>query len=240
MTKERYQNPSCGDSINLRLFTYNSNNRSDVQSIEKVDIYVKDSATGELELVQTFLGTDVVQEDTGQYLLEITATIPQYTIGYYHDVWTVIFQDGECAPATITNDFQIYSNLWFTTAIPPIYDFNFDFRPNKIRKGSKRYLLIQIMPNVAKGADILPYYENLAIVSDLKISMELSCGDCVPVEEDLKLVVDRELVSSREKGYAYYFLDTTELDEGVYNVWFELCFGENVFISDKNALQIYS
>ena len=86
----------------------------------------------------------------------------------------------------------------------------------------------------------MPYYENLAIVSDLKVSMEQVCGDCVPAEEDLRLVIDRELVNYREKGYAYYFLDTTQFDEGVYNVWFELCFGENVFISDKNALQIFS
>lgn len=240
MTKERYQNPVCGDTINLRLFTYNSNNRSNVQSIEKVDIYTEDPITRNLILVETHSGSEVIQEETGEYVLQISAASPLYTIGHYHDEWSVIFTDGECAAATIKNSFQIYSNLWFTTAIPPIYDFNFDFRPNKIRKGTKRYLLIQIIPNVAKGADILPYYENLAIVSDLKVSMEQVCGDCVPAEEDLRLVIDRELVNYREKGYAYYFLDTTQFDEGVYNVWFELCFGENVFISDKNALQIFS
>ena len=240
MTKERYQNPSCGDTINLRLFTYTSNNRSDIQSIQNVEIYFRDPATGESTLVETHAGDTVVKEDTGEYLLTISADSPTYKIGHYHDKWSVIFQDGECAAATVTNDFQIYSHLWFTTAIPPIYDFNFDFRPNKIRKGSKRYLIIQITPNVAKGADILPYYENLAIVSDIRISIEQMCGDCVPAEQDLRLVVDRVLVDSREKGYAYYYLDTNELDEGIYNIWFEMCFGENVFISDKMALQIFS
>jgi hypothetical protein len=244
--KERYQNPTCGDSINLRLFTYNSNNRSNVQSIEKVDIFTYDPTfrTAEnphgLRLVQSVPGTSVIQEATGQYLLQLDTSEPLYTIGEYQDVWSVTFENGECATAQITNRFKIYSDLWFTTPIPPIYDFNFDFRPNKIRKGSKRYLLIQITPNVPRGAEILPYYENLAIVSDLRVSIELACGECVPAEQDLRLLVDRQLVDYREKGHAYYFIDTCDYDEGIYNIWFELAFGENVFVSDKNSFQVYS
>ena len=245
-TKERHQNPSCGDSVNLRLFTYNSNNRRDVQSIEKVDIYTYDDTFKSadnpqgLRLVQTVLGTDVVQEATGQYLIQLSVSDPLYTIGSYRDVWSVVFEDGECATAQVANDFQIYSDLWFTTPIPPIYDFNFNFRPNKIRKGSKRYLLIQVVPNVPRGSEILPYYENLAIVSDLRVSIELACGECVPAEQDLRLIEDRTLVDYREKGYAYFFLNTEEYDEGIYNIWFELAFGENVFLSDKNSFQVYS
>ena len=101
-------------------------------------------------------------------------------------------------------------------------------------------MLIRIVPNVSKGADITPYYENLFAVSDITISMSLSCGECVPVEEDLRLVVDKEAVDHREKNYAYYYLDTTELDEGIYDVWFEINFGENVYVTEKNALQICS
>jgi hypothetical protein len=240
-TVERYQNPTCGDTINLRLFTYNSNNRSNVKSITQVDIYVQDenSSTG-YRLVETIPGYNVVQEDTGRYLLQITATDLLYTIGNYQDVWTVVFDDDICSSAQITNNFQLYSNLWFTTTIPPIYDFNFNFRPNKIRKGTKRYLLIEVVPNVPRGADLLSYYQNLAIVSDLKVSIEIVCGGCVPTEQDLRLIVDQQLVDYREKGYAYYFLDTTDYDEGIYNIWFELSFGENVFISDKNSFQIFS
>ena len=246
MSKERYQNPTCGDTINLRLFTYNSNNRSDVQSITQVDIYHSDpTAVTEanphgMRLVQTIPGTSVVQESTGQYLLQLNAVNPMYTIGKYQDVWTVNFQQNECASSQIVNHFQLYSQLWFTTPVPPIYDFNFNFRPNKIRKGSKRYLLIQIIPNVPRGSEILPYYENLAIVSDLRVSIEIACGDCVPAEQDLRLIEDRTLVEYREKGYAYFFLDTNDYDEGIYNIWFELCFGENTFVSDKNSFQVYS
>lgn len=245
-TVERFQNPTCGDTVNLRLFTYNSNNRSDVQSITKVDIYTYDpsavSSTNPkgFRLVETIPGASVAQEGTGQYLLPLALTNPLYTIGFYHDVWSVVFQDGACETATIQNDFQVYSELWFTSPTPPIYDFNFNFRPGRLRKGSKRYLLIQVVPNVPHGSDILPYYENLAIVSDLRISMELACGECVPVEQDLRLVVDRALVDYREKGYGYYFIDTNQFDEGIYNLWFDLSFGENVFVSDKMSLQIFS
>jgi hypothetical protein len=44
MAKERYQNPTVGDQINLRLFTYNSNNRRNVEEIQKVEIFVLDSS----------------------------------------------------------------------------------------------------------------------------------------------------------------------------------------------------
>jgi hypothetical protein len=244
--KERYQNPSCGDTIKLRLFTYNSNNRSNVQDIEKVEIFFYDpnlrsSSNPEgLRLVQTITGSSIQQEDVGQYYVEVEAIDPLYTIGYYKDVWTINFEDEKCDPSKIENVFRIYADLWFTTPFPPIYDFNFNISPNKIRKGSKRYIAIQIVPNVPTGNDVLRYYENLAIVSDIKLSMEITCGDCVPAEQDLRLIIDNELISYREKGFAYYFLDTSEIDEGIYNVWFELNFGENTFISDKLPLQIYS
>ena len=238
---ERYSNPNCGDTVNLRFFTYNSNNRSNVQSIVQVDIYIEDSEFPEgMRLVQTIPGTNVVQEDTGKYLLQLDCSTPLYTTGKYQDVWTITFDSGDCATAKIINNFRIYSDLWFTTAIPPIYDFNFDFRPNKLRKGTKRYLDILIVPNVPRGVDLLQYYENLAIVSDLRVSIEIVCGECVPAEQDLRLIEDRQLVTYREKCHAYYYIDTSEYEEGIYNIWFELGFGENIFISDKNSFQVFN
>lgn len=243
--KERFQNPTCNDTINLRLFTYNSNNLKDVQLVEKVEIYILDpenkteSNPDGRRLVQTFAGSSVVKEDTGRYLLQVNLTDPLYTIGSYLDIWTVQFEGGECAKATIDQPFRVYPDLWFTTPTPPVHDFNFSFRPNRMVKGTKRYLLIQITPNVPRGGDILPYYENLAIVSEIRVSIEFACGDCVPQEKDLRLVVDRQLVDYREKLYGYFFLDTTEYEPGIYNVWFELALGENVYISEKSQLQIY-
>ena len=245
MSKERYQNPVLGDTVNLRLFTYNSNNRKNIQEIQEVNIYFLDpnERTPEnpegLVLVQQLDPSTVVQEDTGQYVVSVNLNDPLYSIGNYIDKWKVKFEDSDSAIASISNNFAVYPDLWFTTSIPPIYDFNFNFRPNRIRKGIKRYLIIQIVPNVPRGADIQSYYENLAIVSDLRVSLELACGDCVPAEQDLRLIVDRQLVDYREKMYAYYFLDTSELDTGIYNIWFELAFGENTFLSEKMALQIH-
>jgi hypothetical protein len=100
--------------------------------------------------------------------------------------------------------------------------------------------LIKVTPNVPQGADLVSYYENIAIVSDIRVSLEMACGECVPAETDLRLVVDRQLVEYREDRYAYWFVDTTQLDEGIYNVWFETTLGENTFVSEKFALQIYS
>jgi len=246
MVKERTQNPTCGDTINLRLFTYNSNNKRDVQSISDVKIYFIDESLRTthnpegLHLMQTIDGTEIIKDGTGQYRVPLYLDSNLYKIGTYRDVWSVVFEDGECPSASIHNNFQIYSDLWFTTPTPPIYDFKFDFRPNRIRKGTKRYILISVTPNVPRGADIYPYYESLTVVSELRVSMELACGDCVPAEADLRVVVDRQLVEYREKSYGYFYLDTTLYDEGIYNIWFEVAFGESVFVSEKNALQIFS
>jgi hypothetical protein len=41
-TKERFQNPNCGDDLNLRLFAFNSNFKSNFYRVEKVEIYFLD------------------------------------------------------------------------------------------------------------------------------------------------------------------------------------------------------
>ena len=246
MTKERYQKPVCGETVNLRLFTYNANNLSNVSSVNDVKIYGIDAtlvsaANPEgLKLIETIPGSSVINTKTGEYLLPLYLNPEYYGIGTFYDLWSVVFYTGECSSADIRNSFDIASQLWFTNTSPIIYDFNFSFRPNRIRKGSKRYVLIKVTPNVPQGADLVSYYENLAIVSSIRVSMEISCGECVPAESDLRLVVDRQLVEYREDSYAYWFVDTTQLDEGIYNIWFETTAGENTYISDKYALQIYS
>jgi hypothetical protein len=184
-TKERYQNPAVGDVVNLRMFTYNSNNLADLQEISKVEIYYLDQDFISADnpdgrrLVETFDG-DVVQGiDTGTYLLPVEATNDKYVIGKYFDVWTTTPVDGR-PEAKFVNVFQIYSALWYSTPIPVVYDFSFHFQPNKFRQGSKQYLIIEIKPNVPTAGDLRKYYENLAIVADLRITIEQSCGDCMP------------------------------------------------------------
>ena len=243
-TKERYQNPAVNDTVNLRLFAYNSNNLADFDSIEKVEIYyldpeeVSDTNPEGRRLVEEFNSAAVTLEDTGTHLLQVELTELKYVIGTYLDIWTVK-ASADQPSADIEHRFDLYPNLWYTTPIPVVYDFQFHFQPNKFRKGSKQYLIIEIIPNVPTAGELRSYYENLAIVSDLKISMEQHCGDCVPAEQDLRLIMDKVSVDYREKRYGYYQLDTEDLDCGIYNLWFQLDFGGNRYVSDKHQLQIY-
>jgi hypothetical protein len=242
--KERYQNPVPDDTVILRLFVYNQNSFSNVQSIENVQIYkipdndsIENISNG--TLVRTVDSVDIKQDETGKYYIELIAEYPLFTVGKYVDVWNITFKTNE-GVSQIINTFNLYPELWYTTPIPVVYDFSFAFRPNRFRKGSKQYVICQITPNVPRGTDLGRYYENLIINSNVKISMELSCGDCVPVEQDLRLVLDNVPTDYREKNYAYYMLDTTDLDVGIYNVWFTMEMGENVFISDRMNLQIFT
>lgn len=244
--KERFQNPNCGDDLNLRLFAFNSNFKSNFYQVEKVEIYFLDPFEKTEEnpsgkrLVDSITGDHVVNVDDGEYLLTVNLESPLYTIGKYIDVWHVKFEEAEpCTQSTIENYFEVLPNLWFTSTSPNIYDFSFYFKPNKVTKGSKRYIIIEVVPNVPRSEELQRYYDNLAITSGLKIYISKNCSDCLPEEADLNIVVDGDDVSLREKRFGYYFLDTTDLDVGIYDIWFQLTYAENVFISDKNQIQIY-
>lgn len=243
--KERYQNPTVNETVRLRLFFYNSNNFSDVSSIEKIELYkVADGASinnsSARTYVKTIPGSAVVHDGQGKYYVDVFLEDGVFLIGNYVDVWTVNFVNDNEGLSEVVNPFQIYPNLWYSTPIPVVYDFNFQFRPSRLRKGSKRYLIVEINPNVPKGTDLQRYYENLAIVSDLKVSIEQRCGNCLPAEQDLRLIVDRASVDYREKKFGYYMLDTTDLEIGIYDIWFEMEMGENIYISDKFQLQIHA
>jgi len=245
-TKERNQNPVVGDDINLRLVTFNSNNLANVSSIEKVDIFFieckekeRDGCKSETKcLVDTFPGSSVVATDTGNYLLSLTTSSPKYTIGNYQDVWSVIFNPTDPV-AEVHNRFTLYADLWYTLTTPAVYSFDFQFQPNRIRQGSIKWLIIQIIPNVPRATDLLRYYTNLAISSNLKIFMQLNCGPCPPNECDLRMVIDGDLVDVRDKVFGFYQLDTTEMDCGIYDVWFELDYADTIEISPKQQVQIY-
>jgi hypothetical protein len=69
----------------------------------------------------------------------------------------------------------------------------------------------------------------------------MACIECMPQEEDLRLVVDAAEVDLRDNRKGYYQLDTDTLDLvcGIYNVWFEMEIGGNKYISDKQQLEIF-
>jgi hypothetical protein len=242
--KERYQNPVVGDSVTLRMFVLNRNNPADVKSVEKIDIYFADEAERTeanpkgYRLIQTVGASAVVQDDVGQYHVVLDTPYPQYVIGDYLDVWTVTFENEE-ATGTFESVWRLYPDMWYSSPLPPVYDFQFRFQPNRLRKGSKQYLRAEIVPHVPQAADLVKYYENLAIVASVKINIEQACGPCVPAESDLRLIVEDEPLTLREKRFAYYQIDTEDYDCGIYNVWFKLELGGNVFVSEKNQLQVF-
>lgn len=249
MPKERNQNPIVGDQLNLRLFTYNSNQRKDVEIVEKVEIYYLDKASATeinpdgRRLVETITEENIVHVNDpfgGQYQITLNIEDQLYPIGNYIDVWTVTFEYNEQS-GTITNEFKVLPDLWYASDMPIVHDFSFGFRPNRLRKGERRWLTIDAMPNVPNISDLQKYYMNLAMASPIKIWIEKSCGDCVPKEKDLRLIVEGADVEHRQGSEGYYFIDTEQLDMdcGIYNVWFEMEFGENKYISENMQLQIF-
>lgn len=244
-TKDRYQNPVIGDTVKLQFFVFNSNNYSSVSSINEVRIYYLDPAQCSPSnpdgrtLIETVPGGNVTNIAVGQYQLDLYLDPALYTQnGRYVDSWSVVFEASEPV-AELDHLFQIYPDLWYTTPIPVVYDFNFYFQPNKIRRGSKKFIEIEIIPNVPRATDLFAYYENLAIAANLYVTISQHCGPCIPCEADLRIVVDEELTQYREKNRAFYFIDSTEFDCGVYDIWFKLDFGGNTYVSDKNQLLIY-
>lgn len=246
--KERSQNPVKGDDLSLRLFTYNSNQRQNVSNVEKVDIFFADPACASsdntlgLRLIESIEGSDVSMVDDGfggQYAVTVNLD-DKYVIGRYLDVWHIEFSSGQ-EPGVVENTFQIIPDLWYTGTEPIVYGFSFQFRPNRLRRGERRWIVVEVRPNVPSASDLERYYVNLAVAAPLKISIEQMCGDCVPEEKDLRLVVDSAVVELRKGCEGHYFLDTEalEMDCGIYNVWFEMEFGESKYISDNQQLQIY-
>lgn len=245
MAKERNQNIVVGNDLTLRLFTYNSNQRQSVQNVNKVEIYYLDETCITSEnpegkrLVKTIESSDVTIVGDGQYSVEFELEDQLFVIGKYIDVWYVNFDSSQSG--SVTNEFSIIPDLWFASDLPIIYDFSFGFRPNRIRYGERRWINIEIIPNVPNISELKRYYANLAVSSPLRIWIEKACGDCVPKEKDLRLVVEGDLVEHRRGTEGSYFINTEELnmDCGIYNVWFEMEFGENKYLSDNLQLQVF-
>jgi len=246
MIKDRYQNPTIGDTVKLQLFSWNSNTFTNVDTISKIDIFFLDPGVatpanplGKV-LVQTIPGASVVNPSEGHYELDLFLDPGLYIdTGRYIDCWTIEFESGD-PDSEIDQLFEVFPDLWYTSPIPVVYDFEFYFQPNKIRFGSKKFIEIEVIPNVPRATDLAAYYTNLIISANLKVFIALNCSECVPCENDLRVVVDGELTQFREKNRAFYFIDTTKFDCGVFDIWFELDFGGNVYVSPVNQLQIFN
>lgn len=245
MAKERNQNLLNNDTVRLKFFTFNGGDYSDPHEVQKVDIYklfsVESTDENPLgrEIIETIEKASIVKDGTGKYHIDVNLTYPTYTQGRYQDEWSVVFEE-DTPVAKSFMDFMIYPNTWFTDSMPVVHNFNFDFKPNKIVKGSKQYIEVKVIPNVPRGTDKQRYYENMARAGELFISIEQTCGDCLPQERDLRLLIEKELITERDGCAGYYLFDTTELECGLYDIWFQANLGPNVYISEKQPLQIYS
>lgn len=243
MSKERYQNPIVGDVVRLGNYTFNGNSPVDVE-VKKIEILAITGETCEggdmgLSPVLDVDLSSVQHPKQGFYYADIELSKPEFTVGYYIDRWTFSVYPEE-PDVVVDNRFRIYREIFYTTPIPIVYDFNFLFQPNKIRKGSKQYIRIEVLPNVPRASDLQKYYENLIITGDLFVSMEMKdCGQCLPQEKDLRTVFEDARVDYREMTNGFFLIDTEDLDVGVYNIWFKILMGENIFLSDKMNFQIF-
>ena len=243
-TKFRYQNPVVGDTIRLGFDVYNSNAFADPTEIEGVEVYFLDPASRAEEnpdgrtLFATVAPGGVVRDAEGRYHADLLAAQPQFITGNYLDVWHVRFRPDEPA-GRVEQAFSVYPDLWITSPMPIVYDFGFRFGPSRWRKGEKKFLQCEVTPLVPRQADLVRYYANLAIAADISISVSQHCGECVPEEEDLRLIVDEEPMEYKEKGVAFYKLDTADLDTGIYDVWAKMSFGDNTYVSEKQQIQIF-
>ena len=244
MSKQRNQNPVVGDTLDLALYVRNSNNFSNLYNIDSVDIIKYDCDVSTCEnpngevLIETIPFSSIIHSDLGTYNFLLDLNNTDYTIGKYKDVWNVKFREGDDF-TKIKQTFQIYPDLWITNPTPILYSFDFNYKPNRWRKGAVGWLSVQIVPNVPRASDLEKYYFNIAISSELKISIEQVCGECISEEQDLRMVVDDVLITNRDKVFGFYKFDTRELDEGIYNVWFTLEYAGNIDISPKFQMQIY-
>lgn len=246
--KERMQNPVVNDTVILRLFVKRSNIPQDDVLFESIDIYFLDPSNKSCDnpdgrcFIESIDGSEVQTDPdcSGSYFVEVLLERPKYQVGKYLDIWITAL-DADDPPDTVINQFEIYPNLVSTSPIPPIYDFDFKFQPNRIRKGACQYIVAEVIPVMVNGCDLDRYYQNLAIAPDLTMTIELFCGQCVPADPDLRIILEDEPIDFKEKRIGAFLLNTEELDmsAGIYQVTFKLKFCGNCYISPKMALQIF-
>lgn len=243
--REREQNPAVGTTVRLRLWVFASNDLADPESIDGVQLYFLDpseiTATnpdGRVLVAEIDAG-DVTREDTGKYYVDVELALPTYVRGEYIDAWAVTYSEGGESAYTYQY-FTVYPQLWVTSPGPVLYDFSFSLYPSRLIKGEIKNLIISIKPNVPRATDLERYYYDLAVLSDITVTITQRCGQCLPQEEDLRVVVEDAEVDYKSRCQAFYRLDTTELECGIYDLQAKLEYGGNTYHSEKMPFQIYS
>ncbi len=244
--KDRNQNAQPGDTVRLKFFSFSAGACKDVFEIEKIDIFrlfclerTTENPLGR-ELVETIDGSEAIRDDVGQHHIDLELDTLTYVVGRYQDEWHHKFEDDNQPTQKSTFDFGVFPNRWFTDSKPIIHDFSFTYLPTRFVKGSKKFMQIEIIPDVPRGTDKQRYYENIAKDGILFISMIQKCGDNLPQEEDLRIIIDEECVTEREGCFGFFRLDTEEIDCGLFDLVFKLELGPNIYISDRQPFQIFA
>lgn len=248
MAKEKYQTPALGDTVRLRLYVYNANALTNFKSVDAIAIYFLDpNSRTEINpdgrtLVEQITTSTVVQTAIGKYYVDVELAEDTYVLGNHLIQWTLVYENELNCQSIVENKFTIFPRLWATSDLPLIYDFDFTFRPNRITLDSKRWLTVEIIPKVQNADTFNQYYAGIALSSNLTVSICKRCGGC-PSDDDDDLVVDADPVQFRERGTGYYFLSTGEdtdfEEQGLYDIWFNLTYGECHFRSPIFQLEIY-
>ena len=245
MVKYRGMVVNTGDTLRLGFCSFNNGLTNPAGGVTQVAIYQIDAVerTDSNPLGKSLVTTiteGIINDSDGRYHVDIQLNYPQYVVSRYEDIWTSVFDIGG-EPCQSDFEFKISPPIWFTDTMPLVHDFNFNFMPNRVVKGSRKWLELKVEPNLPHGSDKRRYYENVVLGGELYVSLYAKCGDCLPKEEGLRLLVDRELVVEREGCRSWWLLDTTDdqVPCGIYDLRMELDLGENIYISEALPLQIY-
>lgn len=256
MIKERGQNPTLGDTILLRLLTYNSNALADVYEIEKVEIFFKDphqriesNPQGEI-LVSTIPGDEVIRTSEGNYLVKLETDQTNFRIGDYIDRWTIRFKEMDDRVGVINKEFDIYRDLWYTSTQPIVYEVAFSYQPTRVIQGSRKYLRTDLKIYAPNKTQVDDYYYYLKTLNNVKIKIWLYEGKELDLKDPQRnIMLNWVQTSYRDGNIAYYLLDTS-IDPringtcgpwplGVYKVQFRADLGETIHLSNPYTLQVY-
>lgn len=250
MAKEKYENPTLGDTVRLRLYVYNSNAMTSVKVFRSIAIYLLDPFNKSEQnidgrtLITQIATTTITQQSVGNYYVDLVLnSSDDFVLGDYIIQWNLIFENDPDCPSIIEDKFTIYSRNWATSDLPLIHSFDFKFSPNRFVKNSKQYLIVKIIPKAQNADTLSRYYANMAVSSGLTVSISERCGPCNNVDED-DFILENEPVEIRERGTGYVLLDMREdndlgLECGLYNIFFTLEFGNTVHVSPVSQFEIY-
>lgn len=257
MIRDRFQSPIVGDTVRLKTFVYSSNERSNVSSIDSVEIYYLDETQktpsnprGKI-LIETLAPSKITNVSAGTYQLEIQTNPVDYRVGDYIDQWNIQFESGDLRQGIVENEFHIYRDLWITSDKPLIYDIGFNYSPHRIIQGSSKYIRVDLEPFVPNATTMEKYYYYINSIANISMSISQDEGEGYDRYNPSNNVLFMwRQVHHIEGTSGFFFLDTRidprpqlngkPMPNGIYLVQFRTILGESTYLSPQFRLQIYN